>query len=216
MNHPACNQASTSTGPARSTLLAPSLLISNLGARSQLCGGNAVSKVKRKRKPRVPAKLKIGYKARVKDGITDVEYQDMPMGGWAGTISELHNDAMYTVRRSRVTLASIHPIFKKQCERDAMVLEECWLSDDDLEPDAGGPLDVDHPTEIEAKPLSTKDQDDRIRMMFGLTSNDPLPDVDDGRSLTLEPVSGSLQSGFATRFAHFRFPSYRGIKSTWK
>ncbi|HRR27454.1 MAG TPA: hypothetical protein P5300_12245, partial [Acidobacteriota bacterium] len=29
------------------------------------------------------------------------------------------------------------------------------------------------------KPLSPKDQDDRLRMVFGLTSNDPLPDVDD-------------------------------------
>jgi hypothetical protein len=103
----------------------------------------------------------------------------MPLGGWAGTIQEIHKDGMYTVRWSRETLAAIHPVFKKRCERDGMVLEEYWLGEDDLEPDAGGPLDIEQPTEIATKPLSPKDQDDRVRMVFGLTSNDPLPDVTD-------------------------------------
>ena len=60
-----------------------------------------------------------------------------------------------------------------------MVLEEYWLGDDDLEADTGGPLNIEQPTEITAKPLSPKDQDNRIRMVFGLSSNDPLPEVDD-------------------------------------
>ena len=60
-----------------------------------------------------------------------------------------------------------------------IVLEEYWLGDDDLEADTGGPLNIEQPTEITAKPLSPKDQDDRIRMVFGLSSNDPLPEVDD-------------------------------------
>ena len=53
-----------------------------------------------------------------------------------------------------------------------------------LEPDTGGPLNIEQPTKITTKPLSPKDQDDRIRMVFGLTSNDPLPEVDDEK---LEP-----------------------------
>ncbi|MBC8877101.1 MAG: hypothetical protein H8E44_47335 [Planctomycetes bacterium] len=131
---------------------------------------------KRKKKPTI-TKFNVGDKVRVKHGITDVEYPDMPLGGWAGTISEIHEDGMYTVRWSRETLAAIHPVFKKRCERDGMVLEEYWLGDDDLEPDTGGPLEIDHPKEIKSKPLSPKDQDDRIRKVLGLTSNDPLPDV---------------------------------------
>jgi hypothetical protein len=103
----------------------------------------------------------------------------MPLGGWAGTISEIHKGGMYTVRWSRETLAAIHPVFRKRCERDGMVLEEYWLGDADLERDTGGPLDIEHPTEITTKPLSPKDEDDRVRMVFGLTSNDPLPDVND-------------------------------------
>ena len=39
------------------------------------------------------------------------------------------------------------------------------------------------PKKITTKPLSPKDQDDRIRMIFGLTSNDPLPEVDDEKLL---------------------------------
>ena len=101
---------------------------------------------------------------------------------WAagpGSITEVHKDGMYTIRWSRETLAAIHPVVKQRSEKDGTVLEEYWLGDDDLEPDPGGPLQIEQPTEITTKPLSPKDQDDRIRMVFGLTSNDPLPDVDD-------------------------------------
>jgi uncharacterized protein YodC (DUF2158 family) len=125
------------------------------------------------------AKFKVGDKVRVKHGIWDADYPDISLGGWAGTISEVHEDCMYTIRWSRETLSAIHPVVKKRSEKDGTVLEEYWLGDDDLEPDAGGPLNIEHPTEIVVKPLSPKDQDDRIRMVFGLTSNDPLPEVDD-------------------------------------
>ena len=137
-----------------------------------------MARTERKSKQSTVSKFKIDDKVRVRQGITDVEYPDMPMGGWAGTIAEIHDDGNYTVRWSWETLAAIHPVFKKRCERDGMVLEEYWLGDDDLEPDTGSPLNIDHPTEITTKPLSPKDQDDRIRMIFDLTNNDPLPDVD--------------------------------------
>ncbi len=131
---------------------------------------------KGKAKPKTPVvtKFKVGDKVRVKHGIRDTDYPDMPLGGWAGTISETHDHGMYTVRWSRETLAAISPVFKKRCERDGMALEDYWLGDDDLEPDTGSPLNIEHPTEIKTKPLSPTDQDDRIRIIFGLTSNDPL------------------------------------------
>ena len=134
---------------------------------------------KKKRKSSIPAKFQVGDKVRVKHGIKDVEYPDMPLGGWAGTITEVHKDGMYTIRWSAETLAAIHPVVKKRSEKDGTVLEEYWLGDDDLEPDSGGPLAIEHPTQITTKPLSPEDQDDRIRAIFGLTSNDPLPYVCD-------------------------------------
>jgi hypothetical protein len=114
----------------------------------------------------------------VKQGIRDADYPDMLLGGWAGTISDVHDDGMYTVRWSEETLAAIHPVFLKRCERDGINLEQYWLGGDDLEPDAGGPLTIESPTKIRTKRLSPKDQDDRVRMVFDLTSDDPLPEVD--------------------------------------
>lgn len=124
------------------------------------------------------AKLIPGQKVRVRRGVMDADYPEMPLGGWAGTIAEVHDDGMYTIRWSKETLAAIHPVFKKRCEKESLEFGQYWIGADDLEPDAGGRLDIEQPRKITTKPLSPRDQDDRIRMVFGLTSNDPLPDVD--------------------------------------
>lgn len=133
----------------------------------------------KKAKLPTPTNFRVGDRVRVKQGIRDVDYPDMPLGGWVGIISEVHDHGMYTVRWSQETLAAIHPVYLKRCERDGMDSEQYWLGDDDLEPDAGGPLTLEPPTKIRTKRLSPKDQDDRVRMVFDLTSNDPLPDVDE-------------------------------------
>ncbi|MCH7685624.1 MAG: hypothetical protein IH899_02905 [Planctomycetes bacterium] len=125
------------------------------------------------------SKFKTGDKVRVRQGVMDTDYPDMPLGGWAGTIVEVHDDGMYTIRWSKETLASIHPVFEKRCEKDGFGFDQYWLGTDDLESDTGAPLEIEQPDQITTKPLSPKDQDDRIRMVFELTSNDPLPDVDD-------------------------------------
>jgi hypothetical protein len=153
--------------------------------------------VKKGKQP-APAKFKVGDRVRVKHGIRDTDYPDMPLGGWAGTISEVHKGRMYTVRWNRETLAAIHPVFQKRCERDGVELEEYWLGEDDLQLDLGGPLNIEHPTEIKTKPLSSKDQDDRVRMVFGLTSNDPLPDVD---AETLERYHEHLSNNLVFPFS---------------
>ncbi len=57
-----------------------------------------MAKRKRKSKKPVVTEFKVGDKVRVKHGITGVEYPDMPMGGWTGNISEIHEDGNYTVR----------------------------------------------------------------------------------------------------------------------
>jgi len=138
-----------------------------------------MSKVKRKRKPRAAPRYNVGDRVRVKHGVTDSDYPDMPIGGWAGTISEVQKNGMCMVVWSRETLDAIHPVFRKRCERDGLEPERYWLGQDDLEPDGGDPLEIERPEEISTEPLSHKDQDDRIRMVFGLDSNDPLPNVDE-------------------------------------
>lgn len=134
---------------------------------------------KKRRVPSPVAKFKVGDKVRVKHGIEDVDYPDMPLGGWAGTVTEIQGTDTFIIRWSKATLDAIHPVFKKRCEKDGLDLEVYGLTGEDLESDSGGPLQIERPKKITTKPLSPKDQDDRIRMVFGLTSNDPLPDAND-------------------------------------
>ena len=134
---------------------------------------------KRKKKQAATSKFKVGDRVRVKHGVRDTDYQDIPLGGWAGTVCKVQGHGGYDVRWSRDTLANIHPVVTKRCEKDGLTLEVYGLTEGDLEPDPGGPLEMEQPTEITTKPLSPKSEDDRIRMVFGLTSNDPLPEVDD-------------------------------------
>ena len=140
-----------------------------------------MSKRRRKRRiePVAPAKFNVGDRVRAKPGVKDEDHPDIPLGGWAGTISEVHRHGMYSVRWSRETLSSIHPIYKKRCAIDGTVLEEYWLGEDDLEPDPGGPLTIEQPTAITPRPLSADEQGDRVRLVFGLTSDDFLPAMDE-------------------------------------
>ena len=71
----------------------------------------------------------------------------------------------------------MHPIYRKRCERDGLEIETMWLGEEDIEPDDGTPVSMEQPTSIVTKPLSEKDQDDRVRMALGLTHDDPLPEV---------------------------------------
>ncbi len=136
-------------------------------------------KANRKRVSPSSARFNVGDRVRVRHGIKDEGYPDMPLGGWAGTIDQVRKHKIYSVHWSRETLANVHPIYKKRCAIDREVLEEYYLSEGDLEPDIGGPLTMEQPTRIAPRPLSTSDQFDRLRMVFGLTSDDFLPAVDE-------------------------------------
>jgi hypothetical protein len=115
----------------------------------------------------------------VRHGILDEEHPDMPLGGWAGTIARVDRGGACLVQWSPKTLASIHPIHKKRCAIDGTEFEVYWLGESDLEPDPGGPLDIEQPAQITPRPLSTNNLEDRVRMVFGLTSDDFLPRADE-------------------------------------
>jgi hypothetical protein len=79
--------------------------------------------------------------------------------------------------------------------------EEYSIGADDLEPDTGGPLEIERPQQVTTRPLSPRDQDDRIRMIFGLTSNDTLPDVgDETLAAYYEHLSKHLAFPFTAEF----------------
>jgi len=126
------------------------------------------------------ARFPIGAKVRVKSGVRDPDFPDIPLGGWAGTIQEVERakgEVTYLIAWDRATLRGMHPIYKKRCERDGLELESMWLGDEDLEPGDCTRVPIEQPTSIVTKPLSEKDQDDRVRIALGLTHDDPLPDV---------------------------------------
>lgn len=90
---------------------------------------------------------------------------------------------MYLIDWDQTTLQAIHPVYKKRCERDGLDPESMWLGEQDLEVDDGAAVSIEMPTAIVTRPLSEKDQDDRVRMALGLTSDDPLPEVSEGTLL---------------------------------
>src|SRR5207245_6015891 len=131
---------------------------------------------------RPPARFATGAQVRVQPGTTDPDFSDIPLGGWAGTIKEVDQRSApptYLIEWDRRTLDQMHPVYRKRCERDGLELEKMWLGEDDIEPDTGRSAVIEQPTSLVTSPLNEKDQDDRVRMALGLTSNDPLHVLDD-------------------------------------
>ena len=90
----------------------------------------------------------------------------------------------------------MHPIYWKRCKRDDLEPELMWLGEEVLEPDDGRPVPIEQPNAIQTPPLSMKNREDRIRMVFGLTHDDPLPEIG----------SNSLQTYYRYLAAELRFP----------
>ncbi len=126
-------------------------------------------------------RFKVGDEVRVCSGTFDPDYEDLTIGGWAGTIVEVRNGATPTflVRWSNKTLEKQSSIYLRRCKRDGFDGNEMWLEKGDLQPDLGGPLTIEQPKNVVTRPLSMNDQDDRIRAVFALTGDDPLPESND-------------------------------------
>ena len=137
--------------------------------------------------PTTPTRFTIGDKVRVKYGVTDPDFPDIPLGGWSGTIEQIERsdeEIIYQIQWDKRTLRGMHPIYSKRCERDGLDLRIMGLDEESLEPDEGAPVPIEQPTRIITPPLSKDDQEDRVRMALGLTRDDPLPDVSHDTLLT--------------------------------
>ncbi len=133
----------------------------------------------KQKSPRV-RRFSVGDKVRVKRGVFASKYADIPLGGWAGTIIEVQYSpkSRYLVEWNTKTLECIHPIYERRCERDGRKHTEMWLAHADVFRDKGGRLSIVAPKTIISAPLSKHNQEDRIRAVFGLTSDDLLPERD--------------------------------------
>lgn len=126
-------------------------------------------------------KFSVGTEVRVQMGVTLPDLPDVPLGNWSGTITEVFADqtpVTYEIKWSRRTLSEMPAIYRKRCERDGYEWDTVWLDEDELELDTGMSLPLEQPTEIITRPLAMSDQSDRIRAIFHLTTDDPLPNVE--------------------------------------
>lgn len=117
----------------------------------------------------------------MKTGVTLPDLPDIPLGNWAGTISNIfvnQTPVTYEIKWNRRTLDGMPSIYRKRCERDGYEWHMVRLYEDELELDTGEALQMEQPTEIVTRPLVMDDQEDRIRAIFQLTTDDPLPDVE--------------------------------------
>ena len=130
-------------------------------------------------KKTIPERFTIGDSVRVKAGVADPDYPDIPIGGWSGQITEIQAGDPPTclVRWSQQTLENMHPVYRNRCERDGLDVKNMWLALSEIEPNADQRAEMEQPTAIQTKPLNMKDEDDRIRAVFGLTHDDLIPDV---------------------------------------
>jgi hypothetical protein len=137
---------------------------------------------RRKGKNALQAVFSRGDLVRVKHGVIHDQYPDIPLGGWVGTVKRIGwlIPIGYAVHWTQQTLEQAHPIYFKRCQRDDLKPHRHWLEEDQLESAADEtPTALEQPTNIVTPPLSRDDPDDRIRIVFGLTSDDPLPKADE-------------------------------------
>jgi hypothetical protein len=162
-------------------------------------------KRRRDNPPRPLPLFPIGTAVRVRRGSTDEDFPDIPLGGWSGTVVEedwLDGEPLYLVEWDEETLRSVHPIYRFRCERDGLDFESSWLKESELEASTGGPVELEQPTVLVPRPLDDSDPEDRVRMIFGLTSDDPLPAVNpDSLARYHEYLSGQLRFPFAASYS---------------
>ncbi len=140
----------------------------------------------------------VGDHVRVKSGVTDFDYADMPLGGWAGVVTgvETGSCTMCLVQWNQSTVAFIAEFYRKRCEEDGIDFREKWIDADDLIHDPGGSVWMQQPDKAAGQPASKQSRTERIRQVFGLGDSDPPPRVDEG----------SLGTYYEHLLAHLRVP----------
>jgi hypothetical protein len=144
----------------------------------------------------------VGDHVRVRHGTVDPDYADLPVGGWAGTITSIDEEGYCTIKLNQQTLDHIPPIFRRRCDRDGLTIEELEMQQADLDPDLGEGLEVEEPTNIQTKPLDPNNQEDRIRTALGVTTDDAVPLVGTATLLTyFEYLKAHLTYPFPATFS---------------
>lgn len=150
-----------------------------------------------------PAAFQEDQLVRVKPGVVHPCYPDIPLGGWTGIVGDVNHlvPTGYTVWWSEATLEMVHPVYFKRCQRDERDPDFLGISESLIEVVSDdAPVQIEQPSEIQTAPLSPDVQDDRIRMIFGLTSDDPLPELTpENKQTYYEYLRANLQFPMSAR-----------------
>lgn len=163
--------------------------------------------------PLPPANFATATKVRVKLGTTVPGFEDIPLGGWSGTIIEVDQGSHppgYLIKWDQGILEAMHPVYRKRCERDGLELDSMWLDENDVEPDTVEGVPVEQPSQLVPRPLNMDGQDDHLRAILGLTGDDPLPHVATGSEIKFVKVFSFARQGL---FSPDQMPSTP--KSFW-
>lgn len=122
-------------------------------------------------------RFSVGQSVRVKPDTPAPGYPDIPLGGCVGEVKKYSfvTPMMVRLRWSDETQEKLPEVYRKRCRRDERSSRFVWLDEDCLEPAPDGPVTVQAPEHLVVRPLSMDDPEDRVRAVFGLTSDDPLP-----------------------------------------
>ena len=126
----------------------------------------------------------VGDYIQVNDDVMDFDWNDLPLGGWVGKVTEVHREpegSKYDVLWSEETLEKCHPIYKTLAEYEGLQFGTyTQLSEEDIHAFAGGevvlvdPVDVSQYTD---RPLDPDDHCDRLRMIFGTKPMEWFPGI---------------------------------------
>src|SRR5437899_12733452 len=99
----------------------------------------------------------VGSRVRVRKGVKDPDYPDIPLGGWTGTVTETHESSedarTYLVEWDETAVKQMHPVYRRRCERDGLELERAWLDERDLERNIGPAVEIEQPGRSEERPV---------------------------------------------------------------
>jgi len=146
-------------------------------------------KLKEKRQANYPNPIySVGDLVQVNEGVMDIDWKDLPIGGWVGTITRVRRERegpRYDVCWTEETLAKCHPIYKQLAELDNLNIGEYeGLSEQELHAFAGGGVLLVNPgdavvSQYADRPLDPANSIDRLRMIFDTKPLDWFPMLDD-------------------------------------
>jgi hypothetical protein len=118
----------------------------------------------RKTKAENVTRFVIGSRVRVKIGMRDPDFPDLPLDGWSGKVQKIGTEnglPTYLVAWDRYTRRHIDPLFRGRCEEEDLNPDSMWLGEDFLEPEQSPPTVNEQPQNLFYRPIGMNSEERR-------------------------------------------------------